>query len=90
MYMLVVGVARPVNVYACCRGGKATPVIFWFVVQGLTTGEVCWKHFQMRLNNTIQDVVIFAKKIPTFTNLDQDDQIGLIKGGCFEVSTRFI
>ncbi|XP_041362946.1 uncharacterized protein LOC121378724 isoform X2 [Gigantopelta aegis] len=54
--------------------------------QGITTGEISWKHFQMRLNNTIQDVVIFAKKIPTFTNLDQDDQISLIKGGCFEVA----
>lgn len=40
----------------------------------------------MRLNKTIQDVVIFAKKLPGFSALDQDDQISLIKGGCFEVT----
>lgn len=39
----------------------------------------------MRLNRTIEDVVCFAKKIPGFAELDQDDQISLIKGGCFEV-----
>nr|KAG5713765.1 hypothetical protein BaRGS_024392 [Batillaria attramentaria] len=51
-----------------------------------TTGEMCWQGFQMRLNKTIQDVVIFAKKLPGFAALDQDDQISLIKGGCFEVA----
>ncbi|XP_076451081.1 uncharacterized protein LOC143286974 [Babylonia areolata] len=49
-------------------------------------GETCWQGFQMRLNRTIQDVVIFAKKLPGFAALDQDDQISLIKGGCFEVA----
>ncbi|KAL3877609.1 hypothetical protein ACJMK2_035303 [Sinanodonta woodiana] len=51
----------------------------------LKTGEVCWNSFQKLLNKTIQDVINFAKKIPGFTNLDQEDQISLIKGGCFEV-----
>ncbi|GFO41791.1 nuclear receptor subfamily 1 group d member 2 [Plakobranchus ocellatus] len=54
--------------------------------QGGSVGEMCWHHFQMRLNRTIEDVVCFAKKIPGFTELDQDDQISLIKGGCFEVA----
>ncbi|XP_012941338.2 mucin-19 [Aplysia californica] len=54
--------------------------------QGTSTGEMCWHHFQMRLNRTIEDVVCFAKKIPGFAELDQDDQISLIKGGCFEVA----
>ncbi|XP_048758927.1 uncharacterized protein LOC125668650 isoform X2 [Ostrea edulis] len=49
-------------------------------------GEVCWEGFQSLLNKTIQDTVIFAKKIPGFPHLDQDDQISLIKGGCFEVA----
>lgn len=52
----------------------------------MTSGEMCWQGFQMRLNKTIQDVVIFAKKLPGFPALDQDDQISLIKGGCFEVA----
>ncbi|KAK7002611.1 flocculation protein FLO11, partial [Biomphalaria glabrata] len=51
---------------------------------GTSPGEMCWHHFQMRLNRTIEDVVCFAKKIPGFADLDQDDQISLIKGGCFE------
>ncbi|CAL1529221.1 unnamed protein product [Lymnaea stagnalis] len=54
--------------------------------QGASPGEMCWHHFQMRLNRTIEDVVCFAKKIPGFADLDQDDQISLIKGGCFEVA----
>ncbi|CAG5117124.1 unnamed protein product, partial [Candidula unifasciata] len=54
--------------------------------QRTSPGEMCWHHFQMRLNRTIEDVVCFAKKIPGFAELDQDDQISLIKGGCFEVA----
>ena len=46
---------------------------------------MCWNAFQRLLNKSIQDVINFAKKIPGFTNLDQEDQISLIKGGCFEV-----
>ena len=53
----------------------------------LRTGEICWNAFQKLLNKSIQDVINFAKKIPGFTNLDQEDQISLIKGGCFEVTT---
>ncbi|KAK3089221.1 hypothetical protein FSP39_001853 [Pinctada imbricata] len=49
-------------------------------------GEICWDGFQSLLNKTIQDTVTFAKKIPGFTHLDQEDQISLIKGGCFEVA----
>ncbi|XP_061175238.1 uncharacterized protein LOC133184275 isoform X2 [Saccostrea echinata] len=49
-------------------------------------GEVCWEGFQSLLNKTIQDTVTFAKKIPGFPHLDQDDHISLIKGGCFEVA----
>ncbi|KAK6170120.1 hypothetical protein SNE40_018592 [Patella caerulea] len=52
----------------------------------MTPGERSWEGFQLRMHKTIQDVVIFAKKIPGFSGLDQDDQISLIKGGCFEVA----
>lgn len=51
----------------------------------ISPGEVCWDGFQRLMNKTVQDVVIFAKRIPGFPNLEQDDQISLIKGGCFEV-----
>ncbi|KAL5018622.1 hypothetical protein ScPMuIL_004344 [Solemya velum] len=52
----------------------------------ISPGEVCWDGFQRLMNKTVQDVVIFAKRIPGFPNLEQDDQISLIKGGCFEVA----
>ncbi|XP_063446105.1 uncharacterized protein LOC134725831 [Mytilus trossulus] len=51
-----------------------------------SAGEVCWHGFQSLLNTTIQDTVTFAKKIPGFSRLEQEDQISLIKGGCFEVA----
>ena len=60
------------------------------LVQDNQIGETCWQGFQMRLNRTIQDVVHFAKKLPGFAALDQDDQISLIKGGCFEVCTHLL
>ena len=49
--------------------------------------EICWQGFQIRFNEILQDVVRFAKKIPGFTSFDTDDQINLIRGGCFEVRT---
>lgn len=33
-------------------------------------------------------MIVFAKKIPGFTSLEQDSQIKLIKGGCFEVNKK--
>lgn len=51
-----------------------------------SAGEVCWQGFQSLLNTTIQDTVTFAKKVPGFSRLQQEDQISLIKGGCFEVA----
>ncbi|XP_069124454.1 nuclear receptor subfamily 1 group D member 2-like isoform X1 [Argopecten irradians] len=62
-----------------------------FIMRGqhgkmIKPGELCWEGFQSLLNKTIQDTVTFAKKIPGFPHLDQDDQISLIKGGCFEVA----
>ncbi|WAQ97407.1 NR1D2-like protein, partial [Mya arenaria] len=64
-----------INSRACSPGLDGRP---------LKSGEVCWNAFQRLLNQSIQDVINFAKRIPGFTNLDQEDQISLIKGGCFE------
>ena len=49
------------------------------------TGSACWQQFKYRFNEVVRDVIRFAKKIPGFTNLVLEDQISLIKGGCFEV-----
>ncbi|XP_055943159.1 ecdysone-induced protein 78C-like isoform X2 [Argiope bruennichi] len=46
---------------------------------------VMWQHFATFLTPSIQRIVEFAKKIPGFSDLTQDDQLRLIKNGFFEV-----
>ncbi|GFQ84126.1 ecdysone-induced protein 78C [Trichonephila clavata] len=46
---------------------------------------VMWQHFATFLTPSIQRIVEFAKKIPGFSELTQDDQLRLIKNGFFEV-----
>ena len=57
--------------YACSQGGQ---------------NQLSWQRFKTRFNDVVRDVIKFAKKVPGFTALDLDDQVKLIKGGCFEVS----
>ncbi|GFY71896.1 ecdysone-induced protein 78C [Trichonephila inaurata madagascariensis] len=45
---------------------------------------VMWQHFATFLTPSIQRIVEFAKKIPGFSELTQDDQLRLIKNGFFE------
>ena len=47
--------------------------------------DLCWQRFKTRFNEVVRDVIRFAKKIPGFMTLDLEDQVSLIKGGCFEV-----
>ena len=56
-----------------------------FLFQENGGNNVCWHKFKCRFNEVVRDVIRFAKKVPGFTSLDLDDQVGLIKGGCFEV-----
>lgn len=44
-----------------------------------------WEHLALLITPSIQRVVEFAKRIPGFTELTQDDQLILIKLGFFEV-----
>lgn len=44
-----------------------------------------WQHFAVLVTPSIQRVVEFAKRIPGFLDLTQDDQLILIKIGFFEV-----
>ncbi|XP_076345217.1 ecdysone-induced protein 78C-like isoform X2 [Tachypleus tridentatus] len=44
-----------------------------------------WQHFAMLVTPAIQRVVEFAKRVPGFLDLTQDDQLILIKLGFFEV-----
>ncbi|XP_023236729.1 ecdysone-induced protein 78C [Centruroides vittatus] len=46
---------------------------------------VMWQHFAVLLTPSIQRVVEFAKRVPGFLDLTQDDQLILIKLGFFEI-----
>ncbi|TSK34834.1 Phosphatidylinositol 4-phosphate 5-kinase type-1 alpha [Bagarius yarrelli] len=44
-----------------------------------------WQHCAIRLTDAVQYVVEFAKRIPGFRHLGQNDQIALLKSGSMEV-----
>lgn len=44
-----------------------------------------WQHFAVLITPSIQRIVEFAKRIPGFLDLSQDDQLILIKLGFFEI-----
>jgi len=44
-----------------------------------------WQQFATRVTPSVQRVVEFAKRMPGFCELSQDDQLILIKVGFFEV-----
>jgi len=46
---------------------------------------VMWQHFAALVTPSIQRVVEFAKRIPGFLDLTQDDQLIMIKTGFFEI-----
>lgn len=52
--------------------------------------EIMWQQFVSAMVPEITNVVRFCKKLPGFVEIEQDDQIRLIKQGVFEVmTTRF-
>lgn len=44
-----------------------------------------WQQFAARVTPSVQRVVEFAKRVPGFCDLTQDDQLILIKVGFFEI-----
>lgn len=44
-----------------------------------------WLECANRLTNIIQQIIEFAKMIPSFMLMEQDDQIVLLKAGSFEL-----
>ncbi|CAH0716669.1 unnamed protein product, partial [Brenthis ino] len=51
----------------------------------MDTLSMLWYNVAYRMTPSVQQVVEFAKRIPGFTSLPQDDQLILIKLGFFEV-----
>jgi len=48
--------------------------------------EDLWMHAAQKLTNVIQQIIEFAKMLPGFMKLQQDDQIVLLKSGSFELA----
>lgn len=52
------------------------------------TVDEMWQHCAIRLTEAVQYVVEFAKHIPGFRTLSQNDQIALLKTGKFIALSR--
>lgn len=52
--------------------------------------DLCWQAFKSGFNNGVRDVIHFSKTIPGFPDLDIEDQVTLIKAGCFEVKLKLL
>ncbi|XP_018596063.2 nuclear receptor subfamily 1 group D member 2a [Scleropages formosus] len=55
-----------------------------FVDPGKSSHEI-WEEFSMSFTPAVREVVEFAKRIPGFQDLSQQDQVCLLKAGTFEV-----
>lgn len=52
------------------------------------TSQEIWEEFSLSFTPAVQEVVDFAKRIPGFRDLPENDQVGLLKAGTFEVRAR--
>ena len=58
----------------------------WMTPDSLETQKIImWQNFAVLVTPSIQRVVEFAKRVPSFLELTQDDQLIMIKLGFFEV-----
>lgn len=49
------------------------------------TPQEIWEDFSLSFTPAVKEVVEFAKHIPGFSSLSQNDQVTLLKAGTFEV-----
>lgn len=56
---------------------------------GLEYSDQIWMQFSAEFAPAVKEVVEFAKKIPNFMELEDEDQIQLMKSGAFEVRSHF-
>lgn len=57
-------------------------------VDSCKSSQEIWEEFSLSFTPAVQEVVDFAKRIPGFRDLPENDQVGLLKAGTFEVSRR--
>lgn len=52
------------------------------------SSQEIWEEFSMSFTPAVQEVVDFAKRIPGFRDLPENDQVSLLKAGTFEVRRK--
>lgn len=52
------------------------------------TPQEIWEDFSLSFTPAVREVVEFAKHIPGFSALSENDQVTLLKAGTFEVGIR--
>ena len=65
-------------------------MVFIFIgsINFVQASEDLWMHAAQKLTNVIQQIIEFAKMLPGFMKLQQDDQIVLLKSGKPELSRQ--
>ncbi|XP_051999935.1 nuclear receptor subfamily 1 group D member 2a [Xyrauchen texanus] len=73
------------------RGHLVCPMNFSPFVDPCKPGHEIWEEFSRGFIPAVREVVEFAKRIPGFQDLSQNDQVNLLKAGTFEVlMVRFV
>ncbi|TNN82502.1 Nuclear receptor subfamily 1 group D member 2 [Liparis tanakae] len=73
------------NVDDNCYGYLACPLNAWPVSGADRTSQEIWESFSQCFTPAVKEVVEFAKGIPGFQELSQQDQVMLLKSGTFQV-----
>lgn len=68
---------------------KACPLNAWPVSGAERTSQEIWESFSQCFTPAVKEVVEFAKGIPGFQELSQQDQVMLLKSGTFQVTTHY-
>lgn len=69
---------------------KACPLNAWPVSGAERTSQEIWESFSQCFTPAVKEVVEFAKGIPGFQELSQQDQVMLLKSGTFQVITHYL
>lgn len=67
---------------------QACPLNAWPVSGAERTSQEIWESFSQCFTPAVKEVVEFAKGIPGFQELSQQDQVMLLKSGTFQVITH--
>lgn len=69
---------------------QACPLNSWPVSGVERTSQEVWESFSQCFTPAVREVVEFAKGIPGFQELSQQDQVMLLKSGTFQVTAHML